>query len=141
VFAKNFQTFSKFKKKKKWGEGFDKNTRGIGSTRFVDISRKTVYSGSNRHRNNAKYVTTNRKYTKEVTIKINDIDIIKYRAHDVIDSLEEVCGKNTVLAVIPNKEDGLFYEITLDTVEMLTNYTIELKSMERNFNVIFSNLI
>lgn len=129
-----------------WGEGFDKNaknTRVIGSTRFVDTSRKTNYSGINRHRNNAKYVTTNRKYTKEATIKINDIDIIKYRAHDVIDSLEEICGKNTVLAVVPNKEDGLSYEITLDTVENAhkLHHGIEINGEEFQCNFQQSDII
>jgi len=38
--------------------------------------------------NNAKYVTTHPKYTEEATMKINDIDINKYKTHDVINSLE-----------------------------------------------------
>ena len=30
---------------------------------------------------------------EEATMKINDIDIDKYKTHDVINSLEELCGK------------------------------------------------
>jgi hypothetical protein len=30
---------------------------------------------------------------EEATTKINDTDINKYKAHDVINSLDELCGK------------------------------------------------
>jgi hypothetical protein len=30
---------------------------------------------------------------EEATMKINDIDINTYKTHDVINSLEELCGK------------------------------------------------
>ena len=39
------------------------------------------------------YVTTHPKYTEEATTKIIDIDINKYKTHDVINSLHELCGK------------------------------------------------
>jgi hypothetical protein len=39
------------------------------------------------------YVTTHPKYTEEATTKIIDIDINKYKKHDVINSLDELCGK------------------------------------------------
>ena len=49
---------------------------------------------------------------EEATIKINDIDINTYKTHDVINSLEDLCGK-IVLVVVPNVEEGLSYDITL----------------------------
>lgn len=63
---------------------------------------KTDHSGNNRHwnRNNsntAKYVTTYPKYTEEATTKINDIDINKYKTHDVIDSPNELCAEIQLL--------------------------------------------
>ena len=45
-------------------------------------------------------------------MKINDIDINTYKTHDVINSLEDLCGK-IVLVVVPNVEEGLSYDITL----------------------------
>jgi hypothetical protein len=30
---------------------------------------------------------------EEATMKINDIDINEYKTHDVINSVEELCGK------------------------------------------------
>ena len=44
---------------------------------------------------------------------INDIDINKYKTHDFINSLGDLCGK-IVLVVVPNVEEGLSYDITLD---------------------------
>ena len=50
---------------------------------------------------------------EEATMKINDININKYKTHDVINSLEDLCGK-IVLVVVPNVEEGLLYDIKLD---------------------------
>jgi hypothetical protein len=49
---------------------------------------------------------------EEATMKINDIDMNKYKTHDVINYLEELCGK-IVLAVVPNVEECLSYDISL----------------------------
>jgi hypothetical protein len=43
----------------------------------------------------------------------SDIDINTYKTHDVINSIEDLCGK-IVLVVVPNVEEGLSYDITLD---------------------------
>ena len=52
---------------------------------------------------------------EEATMKINDIDINKYKTHDFINSIEDLCGK-IVLVVVSNVEEGLSYDITLDVV-------------------------
>ena len=44
-------------------------------------------------------------------MKINDIDINKYKTHEFINSLEDLCGK-IVLVVVPNVEEDLPYDIT-----------------------------
>lgn len=68
-------------------------------------------------RNKYRYVTTKRKYMKDATFKIEDINIKEVDALDVINTIENLCGVNTVLAVIPDKEKNNSYEITMDTVD------------------------
>ena len=72
---------------------------------------------------------------EEATMKINDIDINKYKTHDVINSLEELWGK-IALVVVPNVEEGLSYDITLDLawIAHTLHSGIEINGEEFNCN-------
>ena len=65
-----------------------------------------------------------KKYDENATVKVDNIGTEQIGAVAVILAAEEICGKNTVLAVVPDKERKDSYEITMDTVEnacLLTN--------------------
>lgn len=58
-----------------------------------------------------------RRYLKEATVKVHDIDIDVVGPMAVILAAEETCGINTVLAVVPDKDQKKSYEITMDKID------------------------
>lgn len=73
---------------------------------------------THKRKNREKYVTTkDREYTKEATITINNINIDMIGATAVIEAVEEICGENSVIAVVPDKESKASYEVTMDRTE------------------------
>lgn len=72
---------------------------------------------THKRKNKEKYVTKDREYKKEATITINNININMIGATAVIEAVEEICGENSVIAVVPDKESKASYEVTMDRTD------------------------
>lgn len=103
----------------------DRQTIGMDTIKFrnSEQSQKRESSKLNSPRtkrdnpNTSKKNLNARKYMKEATVKINDINIDVVGAMAVITAVEDICGVNTVLAVVPDKDRCRSYEVTMDKID------------------------
>lgn len=88
---------------------------------------------------NQAYVTGKKQYSKDCTVRIEGIQTQNVKNITVIESVEEVTGLNTVLAVVQN--DALSYDVTLDSKEDAVKLLngIEINRCDYNCVLIFSD--
>lgn len=88
---------------------------------------------------NQAYVTGKKQYSKDCTVRIEGIQTQNVKNITVIESIEEVTGLNTVLAVVQN--DALSYDVTLDSKEDAVKLLngIEINRCDYNCSLIFSD--
>ncbi|VDI45707.1 Hypothetical predicted protein [Mytilus galloprovincialis] len=101
------------------------NKLRTGSERTKDVSGGQKKSLRYVHR-------LDRHYKKECTLHVHDIPNTSFNAETVIETVEKICGENTVLAVVPvDNNNG--YEITTDSEESAWQLTNGLKIDNENF--------
>lgn len=118
--------------------GHDRGSRGgfgarEGNGRFDD---KSINNQSNDRESTPTVSGSNfrkRRYLKDATVKIHDIDNVQIGAMAVISTAEDICGKNTVLAVVPDKDLKNSYEITMDGIQNAWKLTNGFKIGEKEY--------
>ena len=83
-----------------------------------------------------KYMTRSKHYRKECSVKVHDINVKRFKADCVIKAAENVCGENTILAVVPNEGENS-YEVTTDTEQNALRLTRGLVINSNSFDCTF----
>ena len=83
-----------------------------------------------------KYMTRSKHYRKECSVKVHDINVKRFKADCVIKAAENVCGENTILAVVPNEGENS-YEVTTDTEQNSLRLTRGLMINGNSFDCTF----
>ncbi|CAG2240140.1 unnamed protein product [Mytilus edulis] len=101
----------------------------------VKVNEKENQRQKNKYKE-PRFVRGSRIYRKECTVRIDNIPNWKYSATKVIEILENLCGENTILAVVPS-ENKLSYEVTTDDEDTAIRMTNGVEIGEDKFNCIF----
>lgn len=101
----------------------------------VKVNEKENQRQKNKYKE-PRFVRGSRIYRKECTVRIDNIPNWKYSATKVIEILENLCGENTILAVVPS-ENKLSYEVTTDDEDTAIKMTNGVEIGEDKFNCIF----
>ena len=94
------------------------------------------YDGGRKGERTRKYTSSKREYKKECTVKIVKIGKTSETPSKIIKAVEDVCGVNTVLAVVPDDmEDS--YCITMDSEQNADKLTRGVNIESKNYDCLF----
>lgn len=115
--------------------GPERSMGRLNMTENIDRNERNAKADKTDGDKSSRRVDSKKVYKKECTVCVHDIPHSIYKALQVIEAAESVCGKNSVIAVVPSEDNT--YEITTETQESALKLTNGICIDEKRFGVTF----